>query len=87
MSMSMLVTVGLALDLAHDRGLAVDVETTTGRRYAGVTVGAVDRFCVILLDGARAHVVDRAHLVSVSLDQGCVLELTDDSPARAAATR
>lgn len=81
--MSMLVTVGLALDLAHQRGLPVDVETTTGRRYAGVTVGAVDRFCVILLDGIKAHVVDREHLVAVSLDQGCLLELTADAAVHA----
>lgn len=75
---SMLVTVGLALDIAHDRGLRVDVEMTTGRLLAGVTVGAVDRFCVILLDGDKAHVVARDHLVSVSLDQDCLLQLTGD---------
>lgn len=73
---SMLVTVGLALDIALQRGLQVDVQTTTGSTYADVLVGAVDQYCVILLDGTKAHVVAREHLVSVSLEQNSVLELT-----------
>jgi len=76
---STLMTIGLVLDVALQRGLHVDVETSTGRLYSGVRVSAVDRFCVVLLDGSRAHVVSREHLVSVSLGADQVLELTDDS--------
>ena len=76
---SMMVTVGFALDVAHQRGMRVDVETTTGRSYVHVLVGGLDRFCVILLDGHKAHVVSREHVVAVSMDQSLLLELTNDS--------
>ena len=83
---SMLVTIGLVLDLAAERGLRVDVETTTGRMHEHVLVAGVDRFCVVLLDGTKAHVVAREHLVSVSLAQDSVLELTENTtlPAKTA---
>jgi hypothetical protein len=83
---SMMVTVGFALDVAHQRGMRVDVETTTGRAYAQVLVGGLDRFCVILLDGHKAHVVSREHVVAVSMDQSLLLELTTDKAFVAEAT-
>ena len=83
---SMMVTVGFALDVAHQRGMRVDVETTTGRSYVHVLVGGLDRFCVILLDGHKAHVVSREHVVAVSMDQSLLLELTSDSAFVAEAT-
>jgi hypothetical protein len=83
---SMMVTVGFALDVAHQRGMRVDVETTTGRSYVHVLVGGLDRFCVILLDGHKAHVVSREHVVAVSLDQALLLELTTDNAFVAEAT-
>ncbi len=83
---SMMVTVGFALDVAHQRGMRVDVETTTGRSYVHVLVGGLDRFCVILLDGLKAHVVSREHVVAVSLDQSLLLELTTDNAFVAEAT-
>ena len=83
---SMMVTVGFALDVAHQRGMRVDVETTTGRSYVHVLVGGLDRFCVILLDGHKAHVVSREHVVAVSMDQGLLLELTTDNAFVAEAT-
>lgn len=83
---SMMVTVGFALDVAHQRGMRVDVETTTGRSYVHVLVGGLDRFCVILLDGHKAHVVSREHVVAVSLDQAMLLELTTDKAFVAEAT-
>ena len=81
-----MVTVGFALDVAHQRGLRVDVETTTGRSYVHVVVGGVDRFCVILLDGHKAHVVSREHVISVSLDQAFLMEITAESAFVAEAT-
>ena len=83
---SMMVTVGFALDVAHQRGMRVDVETTTGSSYMHVLVGGLDRFCVILLDGHKAHVVSREHVVAVSLDQAMLLELTTDNAFVAEAT-
>jgi len=83
---SMMVTVGFALDVAHQRGMRVDVETTTGRSYVHVLVGGLDRFCVILLDGHKAHVVAREHVVAVSMDQSLLLELTADNSYVAEAT-
>ena len=83
---SMMVTVGFALDVAHQRGMRVDVETTTGRSCVHVLVGGLDRFCVILLDGHKAHVVSREHVVAVSMDQSLLLELTSDSAFVAEAT-
>jgi len=76
---STMVTVGFALDVAHQRGLRVDVETTTGRSFLHVIVGGIDRFCVVLLDGHKAHVVSREHLVAVSLDQALLMEITAES--------
>lgn len=75
---SMLVTIGLVLDLAMERQLPLDVETTTGRRYTNVLVGGVDRFCVVLMDGMSAHVVTRDHIVAVSLPREAVPELADE---------
>ena len=83
---SMMVTVGFALDVAHQRGMRIDVETTTGRSYVHVLVGGLDRFCVILLDGHKAHVVSREHVVAVSMDQALLLELTTDNAFVAEAT-
>ena len=83
---SMMVTVGFALDVAHQRGIRVDVETTTGRSYVHVLVGGLDRFCVVLLDGHKAHVVAREHVVAVSLDQSLLMELTTDTAFVAEAT-
>ena len=75
-----MVTVGFALDVAHQRGMRVDVETTTGRAFVHVLVGGIDRFCVILLDGHKAHVV------SVSLDQSMLMEITTENAFVAEAT-
>ncbi|HTE74688.1 MAG TPA: hypothetical protein VK640_16045 [Actinomycetes bacterium] len=86
MQSSTMVTVGFALDVAHQRGMRVDVETTTGRAFVHVLVGGIDRFCVILLDGHKAHVVSREHVVSVSLDQSMLLEITTDNAFVAEAT-
>ena len=86
MQSSTMVTVGFALDVAHQRGMRVDVETTTGRAYLHVIVGGVDRFCVILLDGRKAHVVAREHIMSVSMDQAHLTELTADHAFVAGAT-
>lgn len=83
---SAIVTVGFALDVAHQRGIRVDVETTTGRSFVHVLVGGVERFCVILLDGHKAHVVSRDHVVAVSLDQSLLMELTTDNAFVAEAT-
>ena len=83
---STMVTVGFALDVAHQRGMRVDVETTTGRSFVHVIVGGIDRFCVILLDGHKAHVVSREHVVSVSLDQALLMEITTDNAFVAEAT-
>ena len=51
-----------------------------------VLVGGLDRFCVVLLDGHKAHVVAREHVVAVSLDQSLLLELTTDTAFVAEAT-
>jgi hypothetical protein len=51
-----------------------------------VLVGGIDRFCVILLDGHKAHVVSREHVVAVSLDQSMLLEITTDNAFVAEAT-
>ena len=79
MQSSTMVTVGFALDVAHQRGLRVDVETTTGRTFLHVIVGGIDRFCVVLLDGHKAHVVSREHVVAVSLEQALLMEITAES--------
>ena len=52
---------------------------TTGRAFVHVLVGGIDRFCVILLDGHKAHVVSREHVVAVSLDQSMLLQITTDN--------
>lgn len=68
---STVLTIGLALDYAQVHGVRVDVATTDGRAFVAVTVAALDRFCIVLLEedspGARAHVVAREHVVSVSM--------------------
>ena len=78
------MTIGVVLDMAMQRGLRVDVETSTGRLYRDVHVGGVDRFCVVLVEGARAHVVTREHLVAVSMGAEHVLEIADEVPAQQA---
>jgi len=68
---STVLTIGLALDHAQQRGLRVDVGTSNGRDFASVMVAALDRFCIVLLEddvpGGRAHVISRDHIVSVSM--------------------
>jgi hypothetical protein len=85
---SMVLTIGLALDHAQQRGLRVDVGTTDGRAFPGVTVAALDRFCIVLLDdegpGARAHVVNRDHIVHVSMDRSDLLAIEPGMPAAGA---
>lgn len=82
---STVLTIGLALDHAQVHGVRVDVATTDGRAFVGVTVAALDRFCLILLEddspGARAHVVSRDHVVSVSMSRHDLLAI---EPAAAA---
>jgi hypothetical protein len=86
MQNSTMVTVGFTLDVAHQRGMRVDVETTTGRSFAHVIVGGLDRYCVILLDGHKAHVVAREHVVAVSLDQTFLMEISSQTSFVAEAT-
>lgn len=75
MQSSMLATIGSALQSAFDTGVHVDVETTTGRVFSNVSVGAVERFSIVLLNAATAHVVSREHIVSVSLEWEGSLQL------------
>lgn len=81
---STVLTIGLALDHAQQHGLQVDVGTSSGRSFPGVTVAALDRFCIVLLEtdvpGGRAHVVSRDHVVSVSMDRSDLLSI---EPGRA----
>ena len=71
---NMTLTLGVVLAEACERGLRVDVETTTGRRYEGVHVAALEQFCVVLLDD-RAHIVARDQLAAVSLDRHAFLQI------------
>ncbi len=83
---STVLTIGLALDHAQQQGVSVDVATSDGRTFVGVTVAALDRFCLILLEkdspGARAHVVSREHIVSVSMGRHDLLQI--ESPGQQA---
>ena len=76
---STVLTIGLALDHAQQRGVRIDVATTDGRSFVGVTVAALDRFCLVLLEddspGARAYVVSREHVVSVSMARQDLLQI------------
>jgi hypothetical protein len=83
---STVLTIGLALDHAQVHGIRIDVATTDGRCFGGVTVAALDRFCLVLLEedspGARAHVVSRDHIVSVSMARQDLLQI--ESPGHTA---
>ena len=85
---SAVLTIGLALDHAQQRGLRIDVGTSDGRGFAGVTVAALDRFCIVLLEadvpGGRAHVVSRDHVVSVSMAREDLLALEPSASPGAA---
>jgi hypothetical protein len=86
---STVLTIGLALDHAQQQGVRIDVATTDGRSFVGVTVAALDRFCLVLLEeespGARAHVVSREHIVSVSMARQDLLQIESPGhPAQAA---
>jgi hypothetical protein len=86
---STVLTIGLALDHAQQQGVRIDVATTDGRSFVGVTVAALDRFCLVLLEeeapGARAHVVSREHVVSVSMARQDLLQIESPGhPAQAA---
>ena len=85
---STVLTIGLALDHAQQHGVRIDVATTDGRVLGGVTVAALDRFCLVLLEddspGARAHVVSREHVVSVSMARQDLLQI-ESHPGRSAA--
>ena len=76
---STVLTIGLALDHAQQHNVRVDVATTDGRSFVAVTVAALDRFCLVLLEddspGARAHVVSREHIVSVSMARHDLLQI------------
>ncbi len=85
---STVLTIGLALDHAQQRGLRVDVGTSSGRDFGGVAVAALDRFCIVLLEddvpGGRAHVVSRDHIVSVSMAREDLLAIEPGLPAQEA---
>lgn len=70
---STVLTIGLALDYAQQRGMRIDVGTSDGRTFPGCSVVALDRFCIVLLEdegpASRAHVVSREHVVSVSMSR------------------
>jgi len=75
---STVLTIGLVLDHAQQRGFHVDVVTTAGTLLEDVSVAALDRFCIVLLDGStagRAHVVVREHVVSVSMSRSDLLAI------------
>jgi len=78
------LTIGLALDHAHQSAARVDVATGSGRLFAGVTVAALDRFCIVLLDDAlngQAHVVSRDAVTSVSMGRDALLAINADRVA------
>ncbi len=73
------LTLGLALDHAHQAGARVDVATGSGRIFVRVTVAALDRFCIVLLDDGpdgQAHVVSRDAITSVSMGRDALLAIT-----------
>ena len=75
---STVLTIGLVLDHAQQRGFHVDVVTTAGTLLEDVAVATLDRFCIVLLDGStsgRAHVVAREHVVSVSMARSDLLAI------------
>jgi hypothetical protein len=75
------LTIGLAVDHALQRGARIDVATASGRTFVAVTVAALDRFCIVLLDdalGGQAHVVTRDAITSVSMDRDAFLAIPID---------
>jgi hypothetical protein len=80
---SMVLTIGLALDHAQQRGLRVDVGTSDSRTFPG---SPSQRWTVLhrLLDddgpGARGHVVNRDHIVHVSMDRSDLLAIEPGCP-------
>ena len=81
---STMLTIGLALDHAHQTGARVDVGTGGGRAFVRVTVGALDRFCIVLLDDGvdgQAHVVARDAVTSVSMSRDALLAINADRAA------
>jgi hypothetical protein len=84
-SSSTALTIGLALDHAQMHGSRIDV-TTSNRVFATVTVAALDRFCIVLVDvdapGAQAHVVSRESIIGVSMDRSELLSLEQPSHSR-----
>lgn len=83
-----MLTIGLVLDHAQVHQVPVDVSTIDGRTFAGVTVAALDRFCIVLLEddapGSRAHVVSRDHVVSVSMARQDLLQIESHAGRSAA---
>jgi hypothetical protein len=78
------LTIGLVLDHAHQSGGRVDVATGSGQIFVGVTVAALDRFCIVLLDGdidGQAHVVSRDAVTSVSMRRDALLAISTDRHA------
>ena len=72
------LTIGLALEHAHARGSRVDVATGSGRVFHRVSVAALDRFCIVLLDDdidGQAHVVSRDAVTSVSMEREALLAI------------
>jgi hypothetical protein len=81
------LTIGLALEHAQQRGARVDVATGSGRIFVRVTVAALDRFCIVLLDDdldGQAHVVSRDAVTSVSMDREALLAIDADRVASSA---
>jgi hypothetical protein len=76
---STVLTIGLVLDHAQVHQVPVDVSTSDGRVFPGVGVAALDRFCIVLLEdvgpSSRAHVVNREHVVSVSMSRDDLLAI------------
>jgi hypothetical protein len=83
---SMVVTIGLTLDHALTHGSRIEVTTSSSRVFTSVTVAALDRFCIVLLDadapGAQAHVVSRDSITSVSIDRSELLALERQGQGR-----
>ncbi len=84
----MVVTIGLTLDHAMTHGSRIEVTTSSGRVFRSVTVAALDRFCIVLLDadapGAQAHVVSRDSIISVSIDRSDLIALERQGHGRTA---
>ena len=75
-----MVTVGFALDVAHQRATRLVGETSNVLALGIVLVGVIDLVWVMQLVGPMAHVV------SVSLDQAMLLEITTANAFVAEAT-